>query len=405
MKAFLPLLLLLLASCADYFDTPPDSTVSTRIDTPDKVAELLTAAYPRASYFPFLEGRTDNVEERAYEQHTRLMEAMFLWQDDDQDELDTPLNYWRACYHGIAVANRALVQLASMEKNERTRALYGEAFLLRAYLHFMLAQIWCDPYSEGNGERPGIPYVERPELNVLPVLKAIKTLYLDVYAAEGVGGARFLRGRTPLRIYLVGGRKWNAEGGELLAAPAASSIAMYVHGVNDFDPTSAASVYCLMRSVHYQAARRLLEVDGYDRATFMDISAARYLHAPQGVPSGNTVEERRMAFSTAAVSARQGFYSPFGRQDAEADLADMLSVSLCHTPAQTAAILAQAAQYEVQPEDPEYTAANAREAERVTAMLTQKVAFLQQHMIKAYPFSLLRLQLAAVQALQNYTAP
>ena len=64
--------------------------------------------------------------------HTRLNEAMYFWEDDQQDDLDTPLNYWKSCYKGIAQANKALELLANYPKTPRVKALYGEAFLLRA---------------------------------------------------------------------------------------------------------------------------------------------------------------------------------------------------------------------------------------------------------------------------------
>lgn len=153
-------------SCGDFLSEQPDSDLNVRIDSEEKIAELLTAAYPQASYFPFLEARTDNVALRTNGVHTRLNEAMYFWEDDQQDDLDTPLNYWKACYKGIAQANKALELLAAYPKTPRVKALYGEAFLLRAYLHFMLVNIWADPYRD-NSEAPGIPYVERPEKHAI----------------------------------------------------------------------------------------------------------------------------------------------------------------------------------------------------------------------------------------------
>lgn len=155
-----------LNSCNDFLNENPDSTLNVRIDSEEKIAELLTAAYPQASYFPFLETRTDNVAFRTNGQHTRLNEAMFFWEDDQQDDLDTPLHYWKACYKGIAQANKALELLANYPKTPRVKALYGEAFLLRAYLHFMLVNIWAAPYDK-NADSPGIPYVERPEKHAI----------------------------------------------------------------------------------------------------------------------------------------------------------------------------------------------------------------------------------------------
>ncbi|WP_327984182.1 RagB/SusD family nutrient uptake outer membrane protein [Bergeyella porcorum] len=160
--------LLLLSSCERYLEVNPDSTLDVEINSEEKIAELLTAAYPEASYSTFLEVRTDNVEERVNGVHSRLNEAMYFWEDYDQEDLDTPLNYWNSCYKGIAQANKALELLASYPKTDRVKALYGEAFLLRAYLHFMLVNIWSAPYgTEKSKNSLGIPYLEKPEKNAL----------------------------------------------------------------------------------------------------------------------------------------------------------------------------------------------------------------------------------------------
>lgn len=152
----------LCTSCQHYLDKTPNSAHAIQITSEEDLQELLTGAYPRASYIPFLEPRTDNVEERVGGVQSRLGETMYFWEDYDQEDLDTPLNYWLACYGGIAQANQVLESLASFPKTPRTRALYGEAFLLRAYLHFMLVNIWSEPYGR-RADSPGIPYLTRPE--------------------------------------------------------------------------------------------------------------------------------------------------------------------------------------------------------------------------------------------------
>lgn len=166
------LLIVLTSGCQKYLDTHPDSSLNVEIDSEEKIAELLTGAYPQASYFSFLEARTDNVEERTNGEHSRLNEAMFFWEDYDQEDLDTPLNYWNSCYTGIAQANKALELLASYPKTERVKALYAEAFLIRAYLHFMLVNIWSEPYgTERSKNSLGIPYLTKPEKNALVTYK------------------------------------------------------------------------------------------------------------------------------------------------------------------------------------------------------------------------------------------
>lgn len=165
---FFSTIALCLWSCQDYLETSPDSNLDVQVDTEEKIAELLTGAYPEASYFAFLEARTDNVGERVNGTHSRLNEAMYFWEDYDQEDLDTPLNYWNACYAGIAQANQALELLSKYPKTERIKALYGEAFLLRAYLHFMLVNIWAEPYGTNkSATAPGIPYLTKPEKKAL----------------------------------------------------------------------------------------------------------------------------------------------------------------------------------------------------------------------------------------------
>lgn len=174
------LFIMLASSCSKFLEVNPNSSLEVNIDSEEKIAELLTGAYPDASYFDFLETRTDNVGERDKGVHSLLNESMFFWEDYDQEDLDTPLNYWNSCYRGIAQANKALELLVPYEKTPRVKALYGEAFLLRAYLHFMLVNIWSDPYATYKSETsPGIPYLTKPEKHALVDYKrgTVKEVY------------------------------------------------------------------------------------------------------------------------------------------------------------------------------------------------------------------------------------
>ncbi len=56
---------LVLSACNDFLEQYPDSNTHTEVDSKEKIAQLLTAAYPEASYFRFLELRTDNVDDRS----------------------------------------------------------------------------------------------------------------------------------------------------------------------------------------------------------------------------------------------------------------------------------------------------------------------------------------------------
>lgn len=195
----LGLLVVTLASCRDYLNTIPDSTIELHIDSEEKIAELLTGAYPTASYFPFLEARTDNVGERVYGTHTRLNESMFFWEDDNQEDIDTPLNYWNDCYRGIAQVNKALELLVRFPKTDRVKALYGEAFMLRAYLHFMLVNIWAEPYAGNSVNEMGIPYMEKPEKHAIvgyergTVREVYEKIEMDLKRGVGLIDDRYYR--------------------------------------------------------------------------------------------------------------------------------------------------------------------------------------------------------------------
>lgn len=171
-------------SCDNFLNKYPDSDASTEINSKEKIAQLLTAAYPDISYFRFLELRTDNVNDRGNKlSASRLNEAMYYWYNYDEEELDSPKLYWMACYKGIAHANQALELLSkySDKSDPQIQALYAEAFLIRAYLHFMVANIWAPPYpGEDEAKRmKGIPYVENVEKKALVDYK-VENLY-DTY--------------------------------------------------------------------------------------------------------------------------------------------------------------------------------------------------------------------------------
>ena len=80
-----------LCGCNDFLSKVPDSDIDLNINNEKGIAQLLTGAYPEASYIPFLEPRTDNVGLRTNGTHTQLNEEMFYWEDDNQEDIDLSL--------------------------------------------------------------------------------------------------------------------------------------------------------------------------------------------------------------------------------------------------------------------------------------------------------------------------
>ncbi|MCW3467901.1 RagB/SusD family nutrient uptake outer membrane protein [Chitinophaga nivalis] len=148
--------------CKKYLEQLPDQR--TEVNSPAKVAELLGSAYPRASYIPFLEGMSDNVQDKGTDRNDRANRQSWFWEDLTDREQDTPDFYWQNAYAAIAAANQALAVIDAASDKSAYSASKGEALLARAYAHFMLVTIYSKAYDAGTaGTDPGIPYVTTPE--------------------------------------------------------------------------------------------------------------------------------------------------------------------------------------------------------------------------------------------------
>ncbi|MFK8301694.1 putative zinc-binding metallopeptidase [Capnocytophaga stomatis] len=136
----------------------------------------------------------------------------------------------------------------------------------------------------GNTAQKG-SYTYPPEAeNVQKMLEAIKFLWLETYTLNNVGGSHFMKEKNPIKIYMYGGKNLDAHGVELLANHTGTTAEMFLYNVNDFDPKDYEKVYVLMRSVHHQFAKRLMELYPYDRDKFLTISN-KYVATTKDLPS------------------------------------------------------------------------------------------------------------------------
>ena len=180
---------LMVASCQDKLDEVPDNR--TEIDSPTKVASLLTSAYPISTPAVMLELSGDNlVDDNVVVPATHnapyedFHAEAYKWLDIEnysQNADDTPYATWEAYYVGISTVNHAIAGMKEMYPGIETMsaseiaancsdvaASWGEAHVLRAYLHFVLVSVFAEAYknesmSEGD---VGIPYVTEPETTV-----------------------------------------------------------------------------------------------------------------------------------------------------------------------------------------------------------------------------------------------
>lgn len=179
--------LMALSSCNDFLDKVPDTRVD--LQNVEQLRQLLITGYLDVNYAATGELSSDNmVDNQAPDEEGNRYnltsyalpdEQLFKWEDvNTGTDNETPSGIWSGCYGAIACANAVLEKADEMEANgklsgtdlEKLRAVEGEAYLIRAYHHFVLASFFCMPWrgDELSAQYQGIPYITKPETTVKP---------------------------------------------------------------------------------------------------------------------------------------------------------------------------------------------------------------------------------------------
>jgi hypothetical protein len=163
---------ILIGGCKKFLDKEPDNR--TQVKTPEQIAQLLTTAYPHASYILFCESMSDNAEDKGsgssgidFTDKINRQSYRYEVVEVSPDDLDGPDFYWDSCYVAIAAANQALEFIDNSPDKSLLSAHRGEALLARAYAHFMLVTLFAKVYDPATAPSdPGIPYVTTPEKEI-----------------------------------------------------------------------------------------------------------------------------------------------------------------------------------------------------------------------------------------------
>lgn len=179
---FIPfaIIALLLSGC-NFLDKNPDDRAE--INSRKKVHLLLVNGYEMPNIAPLCETMSDNcVDNNTPDDAGQVVSVMplslmynqyFAWDDVTTDsQQDSPYYIWMHCYKNIAVANQALnaIDKLEAESGERYDAERAEALLIRAWNHFILANIFCKAYrtDDLSSQDLGIHYMTEPETEVNP---------------------------------------------------------------------------------------------------------------------------------------------------------------------------------------------------------------------------------------------
>lgn len=228
---------------------------------------------------------------------------------------------------------------------------------------------------------------------VQPILEAVKQLCLELYRLERAGGKDFLLDKGLIRFTLLGGYELDATGVLMrLWYPQTASNELFIFDANAFDPTDRKSIYRLMRSVHHQFARRLIEQIPYDRDAFLAIGAKAY--GSLALPPSPRDVYRRVGMSEYAH--RRGFYTLYSMAAPEDEFAELISIFLLHSAVELKRVEEIAARPTSDlPEDQ-------REAQQALRLIKKKRAFVEHYFKQQVGISLSRLQLLSLKQLNAY---
>lgn len=164
MKKYIFSLLCLLAfgmtSCDSFLDIQPVGKVIPKTD--DEFRALLAKAYnsiPRDRGMANF--RSDEMEVADNQYDLNAYGYLQIWDDNSIKSSDVHFD-WKNYYHVIYIANEVIDNGNTIQSKDPAvvNQLIGEAYLLRAYMHFLLVNLHGQPYSvEGAVHAKAIPLI------------------------------------------------------------------------------------------------------------------------------------------------------------------------------------------------------------------------------------------------------
>ncbi len=190
LSAVFLLILLSASSCKKYLDITPVGRVMP--ETAEDFRNLLTRAY---SLFPDYKGqlslRTDELVMNEYSEDAVFSKDIFIWKDGSADPTTTEFPY-QAFYQSIFYANEIIAAAENKAgKNAEVEQIVGEAYLLRAYCHFELLNLFAKPYNKETASTDrGVPISTKIDLEKGYVPATVETVYTQIFSdiqnAEGL---------------------------------------------------------------------------------------------------------------------------------------------------------------------------------------------------------------------------
>lgn len=178
-------LTLTLFSCDDFLDITPTGKV-----IPSKLSEyraLLTYEYNNFTGDRYMTAiRTDEIRftSKTSSEDKDAYLDLWLWKDEDPSPTTTYFS-WRTYYHNIYIANYIIEHKNDITEGsaDDVSQLIGEAYMMRAYCHFLLVNLYAQPYTHCNpATTRGVPMMLVADVNAIPRSSSVEAIYKQVLA-------------------------------------------------------------------------------------------------------------------------------------------------------------------------------------------------------------------------------
>lgn len=174
-----------LTACDSFLDITPTGRVIAK--TGEEYRNLLTYEYkyfPKDRYMTIL--RTDEVSMDKKKSNASDLEYyldFWRWKDEDPSPVTSYPDSWRRYYHTIYIANYIIEhqhEITNATRDE-VQQLVGESYMMRAYAHFLLVNLYAEPYTHCDPQTTrGVPMQLVADVNAIPGSSSVGAIYAQV---------------------------------------------------------------------------------------------------------------------------------------------------------------------------------------------------------------------------------
>ena len=175
---------LTMSACDNFLDITPTGKVIA--ETGDEYRALLTYEYKYFTKDRFMTTlRTDEMlMDKVKTSSTDLDAYLDLWRwKDDNPSPTTSYFSWRSYYHSVYIANYIIQNQKKIKEAtaQEISQLVGEAYMMRAYCHFLLVNLYAEPYTHCTpSQTRGVPMLLVPDVNAIPGSSSVETVYNQI---------------------------------------------------------------------------------------------------------------------------------------------------------------------------------------------------------------------------------